>query len=89
MQSHQETGDSGRVEISVFGSQNGEKQRNWDKVSQSVPVKTAPVPVPLGQVKPSNGKAYSRFFASVPVVPVKNHGTGKQAGKITHFCSPV
>jgi hypothetical protein len=69
MQSRQETGESGRVEISVLGSQNGEKQRNWDKVSQSVPVKTAHVPVPLGQVKPSNGKAYSRFFCKCPSCP--------------------
>ncbi len=63
--------------------QTSAEQRNWDKVSQSVPVKTASVPVPLGQPKPSNGKAYSRFFASVPVVPVKKHETGKRDEKTT------
>lgn len=56
--------------------QTSAEQRNWDKVSQSVPVKTAHVPVPLGQVKPSNGKAYSRFFCKCPSCPSEKTWNG-------------
>ena len=42
----------------------------------TVPLETASVPPQVGQLKPSNSKAYSGIFASVPVVPVKNQWTG-------------
>ncbi len=73
------------------------EQCHRDKVSQSVPAKTAGVPVQVGQVKPSIYKACSDILASVPVVPVKNHGTGKPDEKIAapgeagphYFCADV
>lgn len=42
----------------------------------TVPPEPASVPPEVGQSKPSNGKAYSGIFESVPVVPVKNQWTG-------------
>ena len=49
-----------------------------------VPVKTESVPPLVGQAKASNGEASSRFFASVPVVPLKKQRRGKEGGKIIH-----
>ena len=46
-----------------------------------VPVKTESVPPQVGQAQASNGGAYSRFFASVPVVPLKKQGRGKEEEK--------
>ena len=62
----------------------------------AVPVEAASVPVAPGQVKPSNGEACSRFFASVPVVPVENQWTGNdpenragEGGAQQCFCAEV
>ena len=55
------------------------------ELGQSVPVvpaKTGSVPLGVGQAKASNSKACSHFFASVPVVPLKNQGTGKEPEEI-------
>ncbi|MBS1185280.1 MAG: hypothetical protein H6R09_881 [Proteobacteria bacterium] len=47
-----------------------------------VPVKTASVPLQVGQAEASNSKDYRGFFASVPVVPPKNQWTGNDTEKI-------
>ena len=46
-----------------------------------VPVKAESVPPLVGQAKASNRGDCSRFFASVPVVPLKNKEGAKGAGK--------
>ena len=46
-----------------------------------VPVKTEGVPPQVGQAQASNTKACSRFFASVPVVPLKKQRRGKEEEK--------
>lgn len=47
-----------------------------------VPVKTASVPLGVGQAKASNGEAFGGFLASVPVVPVKKQWEGKEPEEI-------
>lgn len=47
-----------------------------------VPVESASVPPQVGQAKASNGRAFVGFFASVPVVPLKNYRTGKEPEEI-------
>ena len=73
---------SGHASTPARVSLNVAQRRNRDKVSHPVPAKTASVPPQVGQVKASNGKAYSHFFASVPVVPLKKQGRGKEGMKI-------
>lgn len=53
---------SGQLRPARAVSQDGAGYRIGDKVSHRVPLKKASVPLRVGQLKPSNGKAYRRFF---------------------------
>ncbi len=72
---------TGRTDDLPDDSRDVPERRNWDKVSQCVPLKTGSVPPPVGQAKASNGKVFRGFFSSVPVVPPKKQGRGKEEGK--------
>ena len=77
--------DSDRKEVkggtdlqTLEGEENPENSPKWDKVSHRVPPKKASVPLIVGQPNPSNEADYSRFFESVPLVPLKKQGRGKE-----------